>query len=127
MMTIKVNSMNSVSEYVKYDLYYTQTGQSDPILVDSITIPVLADGVEGAAGKIMYFAGEWKSGQLYEADETSTPYVYDENGKDGYNYFFLIRTYASLRAPSLITTGITIGSCPYFSANEAFAFSMNES
>jgi hypothetical protein len=91
MMTIKVNSMNSVSEYVKYDLYYTQTGQSDPILVDSITIPVLADGVEGAAGKIMYFAGEWKSGQLYEADETSTPYVYDESGKDGYNYFFLIR------------------------------------
>ena len=35
--------------------------------------------------------------------------------------------YASLRAPSLMTTGMTTGSWPYFSANEAFAFSTNES
>ena len=32
--------------------------------------------------------------------------------------------YASLRAPSLITTGITIGSWPYFSANAVLAFAM---
>ena len=35
--------------------------------------------------------------------------------------------YASLRAPSLITTGMTIGSCPYFSAKAAFALVMNAS
>ena len=35
--------------------------------------------------------------------------------------------YASLRAPSLMITGMTTGSWPYFSANAALAFSMNES
>ena len=35
--------------------------------------------------------------------------------------------YLRILAPSLITTGISIGSCPYFSANDAFAFDMNVS
>lgn len=37
------------------------------------------------------------------------------------------QVYASLRAPSLMTTGISTGSWPYFSANDAFAFAMNVS
>ena len=45
----------------------------------------------------------------------------------GMLFIVLTDYYASLRAPSLITTGISIGSCPYFSANAAFAFAMNAS
>ena len=39
----------------------------------------------------------------------------------------LTMNYASWRAPSLMTTGITTGSCPYFSANADLAFWMNAS
>ena len=90
-MTITKNAMANIGSEVRYELRYVQSGQSEPVLIDSIVINVLRDGVKGATGKIMYYGGEWKSGTLYEAEETSTPYVYDSTGKDGYNYFFLVR------------------------------------
>ena len=39
----------------------------------------------------MYYDGEWESGKLYEADDTSTPYVCYTDGPEGYKYFFLAR------------------------------------
>ena len=91
-LTISTTEMEGVNDYIRYELVYTQTG-SDNLsdLRDSVTIDVLYDGVDGADGRIMYYDGEWVSGKTYTADDTSTPYVCDKTGPEGYNYFFLVR------------------------------------
>lgn len=90
-LTISTTEMEGVNDYIRYQLVNTQTGSDNPDIIDSVTIDVLYDGPAGADGRIMYYDGEWESGKLYEADDTSTPYIYDKTGPEGYNYFFLVR------------------------------------
>lgn len=90
-LIISTTEMEGVNDYIRYQLVNTQTGSDNPDIIDSVTIDVLYDGPAGADGRIMYYDGEWESGKLYEADDTSTPYIYDKTGPEGYNYFFLVR------------------------------------
>lgn len=91
-LIISTTEMESVNDYIRYELVYTQTGSdSNQDIRDSVTIDVLYDGVDGADGRIMYYDGEWVSGKTYTADDTSTPYVYDKTNSKGPNYFFLVR------------------------------------
>lgn len=74
----KIASSKNWQSIINNDAFIGPTGPQGP------------QGPSGADGRIMYYAGEWESGTLYEADDTSTPYVYDKYGQEGYNYFFLV-------------------------------------
>lgn len=104
-LSFATNQMSTVREYIKYELYYEQTGSAEPILIDTVNVDVVQDGPAGVAGKMMYFDGEFSSSKTYTTSDTALPYVYDDSGLkagdvDAATYFYLVRdSYKSSTTP----------------------------